>query len=430
VGPQRAVYAATVNLGAPLVVEATAIDQNTLVAEIARLMSAAEQGRGRYVRLADRAARLYAPAVHVLGFGAFLGWMLAGQGWEAALAAAIAVLIITCPCALALAVPAVQVAATSRLFGRGVLVKAPDGLERLAEADTVVFDKTGTLSLGEPRLLEGGSDEILARAAALAAASRHPYARAIVAAARQRGLEIVTASNVAETPGSGLARRTPEGAERLGSARWCGVADAADAAATLWYRPASGAAVAFRFEDALRSDARGVVERLRQAGYATELLSGDRIAAVEAAAGEAGLATWRGRLTPPEKLARLEELGGAGRKVVMVGDGLNDAPALAGAHASISPSTAADVSQTAADVIFLGDKLGAVVETLAVARAARRLALHNFAIAIGYNVLFVPLAVAGLVTPLIAAVAMSTSSLAVTANALRLKTQRLELRVP
>ena len=236
-------------------VEATAIDQNTLVAEIARLMSAAEQGRGRYVRLADRAARLYAPAVHVLGFGTFLGWMLAGQGWEAALTAAIAVLIITCPCALALAVPAVQVAATSRLFGRGVLVKAPDGLERLAEADTVVFDKTGTLSLGEPRLLEGGSDEVLARAAALASASRHPYARAIVAAARQRGLDIRAASDVSETPGSGLARRTPEGEERLGSARWCGVADASDAAATLWYRPASGAAVAFRFEDSLRSDA-------------------------------------------------------------------------------------------------------------------------------------------------------------------------------
>jgi P-type Cu2+ transporter len=235
---------------------------------------------------------------------------------------------------------------------------------------------------------------------------------------------------VSETPGSGLARRTPEGEERLGSARWCGVAETADGTATLWYRPLSGAAVAFRFEDSLRSDARPVVERLRAAGYATELLSGDRLAAVEAAARDAGIAAWRGRLTPPEKLARLHELSRAGRKVVMVGDGLNDAPALAGAHASISPSTAADVSQTAADVIFLGDKLGAVTETLAVARAARRLALNNFAIAIGYNILFVPLAVAGLVTPLIAAVAMSTSSLAVTANALRLKTQRLELRAP
>ncbi len=192
-----------------MVTEATATDQNTLLAEISRLMAVAEQARGRYVRLADRAAGLYAPAVHLLGATTFIGWLLAGHGWEAALTAAIAVLIITCPCALALAVPAVQVAATSRLFRNGVLVKAPDGLERLAEIDTVVFDKTGTLTRGEPELVhpdEGNhiADAILARAAAIAAGSRHPYARAVCRAATADGLTVNLAGNLREVPGHGL----------------------------------------------------------------------------------------------------------------------------------------------------------------------------------------------------------------------------------
>ena len=190
VAPGAVIYAGTTNLAGSLITQASATDQSTLLAEIARLMSAAEQARGHYVRLADRAARIYAPAVHILGLSTFVGWLLAGQGWEVALTVAIAVLIITCPCALALAVPAVQVAATGRLFSKGVLVKAADGMERLAEVDTVIFDKTGTLTLGEPALIRTAavSDGALARAARLAAASRHPYARAVVRAAEAAGL--------------------------------------------------------------------------------------------------------------------------------------------------------------------------------------------------------------------------------------------------
>ncbi len=429
VAPGRQVFAGTLNMGPPLVVEATATDESTLLAEIGRLMTAAEQGRGRYVRLADRAARHYAPAVHLLGLATFVGWLLTGHGWEPALTAAIAVLIITCPCALALAVPAVQVAAASRLFGRGVIVKAADGLERLAEADTIVFDKTGTLTLGEPRLVGGGacSDGLLARAAALAASSHHPYARAVVREARDRGLDPVAATDVREVAGAGLVRDTAAGEERLGSAVWCGVEGEAGDVATLWYRPAGGEAAAFRFEDRLRPDAGEVIATLARAGYRVELVSGDRPAAVETAAGEAGIAQWHARQNPAQKIARLDALKAAGCKVLMVGDGLNDAPALAAAHASISPSTAADVSQTTADVVFQGERLVAVVEALAVAKAARRMALQNFALSLGYNVLFVPLAVAGYATPLIAAIAMSSSSIAVTANAVRLRSKRLEL---
>jgi Cu2+-exporting ATPase len=166
---------------------------------------------------------------------------------------------------------------------------------------------------------------------------------------------------------------------------------------------------------------------LRRAGLQTELLSGDRTAVVEAAAAQAGIERWMAGALPAAKIARLDALKGDGRKVLMVGDGLNDAPALAAAHASLSPASAADISQTAADAIVQGSRLAPVLETLAVARAARRMALQNFAIAIGYNLVFVPLAMAGLVTPLLAAVAMSASSIAVTANAIRLRSMRLEL---
>jgi Cu2+-exporting ATPase len=423
------VYAGTVNLSGPIVTEATAADENTLLAEIGRLMAVAEQARGRYVRLADRAARYYAPAVHALGLATFAGWMLTGHGWEPALTAAIAVLIITCPCALALAVPAVQVAATSRLFSKGILVKAPDGLERLAEIDTVVFDKTGTLTLGEPELARSVHHElphtILARASALAAGSRHPYARAVARAAATEGLSVAADNNVVEVAGFGLEASGSDGVERLGSAEWCGVNSVSGTRSTVWYRAPDGGTTALYFEDRLRPDAADVVRRMRAAGLHVELLSGDREAVVSSVAREAGIGTWNASTLPAEKIARIEALKAAGRRVLMIGDGLNDAPALAAGHASLSPSNAADIAQTAADAVFQGERLEPILETLAVARAAHRMALQNFAIAIGYNCVFVPLAIAGFVTPLLAAIAMSASSIAVTANAIRLGSKPL-----
>jgi Cu2+-exporting ATPase len=428
------VHAGTLNLGQPILVEATATDDNTLVAEIARLMQAAEQGRGHYVRLADRAARLYAPAVHLLGATTFFGWMLAGAGWEQALTCAIAVLIITCPCALALAVPAVQVAATSRLFAKGIIVKAADGLERLAEIDTVVFDKTGTLTRGEPSLKNGGEidDVTLARAAALASASRHPYAVALVKAAHERGLNVSPKNGVVEVPGSGLTVTDDAGREqRLGSLAWV-VGDAAKGTgtATLWYAETGRPPVGFEFDDAPRADAKSVVTTLRDAGFAIELLSGDREHAVRKAARATGIDRWSAEVRPDGKIARIKLLGEAGRRALMVGDGLNDAPALAAAHASLSPSSAADISQNAADAVFQGEKLEPVIEALGVAQAAQRMAVQNFAIAIAYNIVSVPLAMAGHVTPLIAALAMSLSSIAVTGNALRLRGCKVSLARP
>lgn len=423
--PGGKVYAGTLNLTGALEIEATATEDGTLLAEIGRLMEAAEQGRGRYVRLADRASRIYGPLVHLLGLATFAGWLFSGYGWEAGLTAAIAVLIITCPCALALAVPVVQVAATSRLFGKGTIVKASDALERLAEVDTVVLDKTGTLTLGEPELVapESYPVDVLRRAATLAAASRHPYSRALVRAAARSG-PVVVAPEVTEHPGLGLSRKTAKGEDRLGSAAFTGVANAVgptEDAPNLWFTRPGALPVGFSFLDRLRPDAIEVVKALQAAGYRVELLSGDSAGRVAAIAAEVGIDTAMAEQSPADKLQHLADLTSGGRKVLMVGDGLNDAPALAAGHASLSPATAADISQTAADVVWQGVALMPLVELLAVARESRRMALQNFGIALVYNVVSVPLAMLGHVTPLIAAIAMSTSSLAVTVNALRLR---------
>ncbi|WP_040476734.1 heavy metal translocating P-type ATPase metal-binding domain-containing protein [Paramagnetospirillum caucaseum] len=416
------VFAGTINLSAPLRLEVSAVGERTLLAEIVRMMEVAEQGRARYVALADRVSRWYAPVVHVAALATFCGWtFLTDTPWQQALLYAVAVLIITCPCALALAVPVVQVIASGRLMRQGVLVKSATALERFADADTVVFDKTGTLTLGKPVLAEDGgwSPDDLTAAAGLTPSSRHPLARAITSACPAAPL----ADGVVEVPGMGL--EIPARGIRLGSRKFVGVPDdAAGDGPELWLsRPGHGP-VRFSFSDALRADAVQVVAELRRMGLAVELLSGDRPAAAARVAGALGLAEWRAGCTPSDKCARLAELEAEGRKVLMIGDGLNDAPALAAAHVSMSPSSAVDVSQTAADVVFQGARLAPVVETLEVARLSRVLVKQNFGLALGYNVFTVPLAIAGMVTPLIAAIAMSTSSLVVIGNALRLSRRR------
>jgi P-type Cu2+ transporter len=380
----------------------------------------AEQRRSRYIAIADRVARLYAPAVHGLALATFLGWTLAvGVAWQVALLHAVAVLIITCPCALGLAVPAVQVIASGRLMRSGVLLKSATALERFARVDTVVFDKTGTLTEGRPVLVDGGaaSPGALALAASLAGASRHPLARAVCSAAPP----VPVAQGVREVPGCGLELDTAEGEVRLGRRSWAtDTEDDRAAGPELWLARPGHVPERFAFHDPLRADAADVVAALIRPGLAVELLSGDREATVAEVAGRLGIERWRAGATPAEKSARLHELVGQGRGVLMVGDGLNDAPALAAATVSLSPSSAVDISQTAADAVFQGSRLAPVLELLAVAAQAKRLVEQNLVLAIGYNAVAVPLAVAGLVTPLVAAVSMSASSVLVVGNALRL----------
>lgn len=408
-----AVFAGTMNLGAPLTVRVTAAEDGTLLAECARLIEASEARRSRFVVLADRVARRYAPAVHLTALATFLGWYVwGGAPLSQALLTASAVLIITCPCALALAVPAVQVIATARLFQSGILLKSATALERLAEVDTVVFDKTGTLTEPSPALVRDGIDSIsLREAAALAAHSRHPLARALVAASGN----VPMAEQLEEHPGLGVAA----GAMRLGSAAFVEVPpDDGACAPELWLSRPGKVPVRFTFAERPRHDAAETIARLRAIGLKVRLLSGDGQASVARIAAAVGIDDWRAECSPVEKVALLRQMG---ERVLMVGDGLNDGPCLAEAHVSASPATAADISQTLADAVFQGAGLGAIAELVVTARRAKGLMRGNIALSLVYNALMVPLAVAGFVTPWLAALAMSGSSLLVISNSFRVR---------
>ncbi len=427
ISPGADVYAGTMNGEGTLKVRVRAGAGATLLDEVNRLLEAAAQAKSAYVRIADRAARLYAPIVHAAAALTFLGWWISGAGWQPSLVIAISVLIITCPCALGLAVPAVQVVSSGQLFRAGVLLNAGDAIERLANADTIVFDKTGTLTSAEPQLLEpvAPDDELLLLAGRLALSSRHPLAQALVRASGAR----VPFDDALEVRGAGMKTEVGGKMLLLGSPVFCGadetsVSDALKrfpGASLLAMRHGDGPVRLMPVSQKLRPDAAETVAALKAQGYALEILSGDRAGAVESAAKALGIDTWQADIKPGGKIARLDELKAAGRNVLMVGDGLNDAPALAGAHVSMSPVTAVHLSQTAADAVFLGDKLKPVVETLRISKKARQAIEQNLWISALYNVIAVPVAVAGFVTPLMAAVAMSASSIAVTANALRLR---------
>ncbi|MBY0423616.1 MAG: cadmium-translocating P-type ATPase, partial [Parvularculaceae bacterium] len=420
--PQRRnaglLHAGVLNLSTPLIVRALKTTEDSLLAELARLIEAGEQSKSRYRRLADQAAALYVPVVHALAASTFLVWFFVMHaGVRVSLMNAIAVLIITCPCALALAAPAVQVVATGRLFRRGVLVKSGDALERLALVDTIAFDKTGTLTFGRQRVanLQSIPEGMLDAAAALARASRHPLSRAIAAAAGPGPV----AAEIVETPGEGVEGRIDGAPARLGRASFVGVASTAGKETSAWFRLGDREPFRFAFDDEIRPDAADAIRQLKARGLDVVMLSGDEASPARAAADALDVA-FKAALKPQQKIDAIEALARSGRKVAMVGDGLNDAPSLAAALASLSPSAATDAAQSAADFVYQGESVAPVVEAIDVARAARRRMIENFAFAALYNFFAVPLAALGFVTPLIAALAMSGSSLVVTLNALRL----------
>jgi Cu2+-exporting ATPase len=417
--------AGTLNLTGPLTIAATAAAKDSFLAETIQMMEAAESGRATYRRIADRAARLYAPVVHLTAVATFIGWVMTTGDVHRALTIAIAVLIITCPCALGLAVPMVQIVAARRLFEQGIMLKDGGALERLAEVDSAIFDKTGTLTHGAPRLANGSSVDLdaLALAAAMSSHSRHPYSLALADAGRTRTVAPIAVDHVSEHPGSGLEASIGGSVYRLGRPEWAlaggTLMQAELGTASVVLTMAGRCLATFRFEDRLRADARQALAALAEDGLAVEILSGDRAGRVQQLAAALGV-PHTSQVSPGGKAAHVASIAASGRKVLMVGDGLNDGPALVAAHASMAPASAADVGRNAADLVFLRESLLAVPQAVTVARNARRLVRENLAIAVGYNAIALPIAILGYVTPLIAAVAMSLSSLIVVANALRL----------
>jgi Cu2+-exporting ATPase len=332
---------------------------------------------------------------------------------------AIAVLIITCPCALALAVPMVHVVAAKRLFDERIVIKDGSALERLATVDAVIFDKTGTLTTGRPRLVSQSDPDTNSLAATIAAHSRHPYAEAFA------GLHTsdckISFDTVSEYPGMGLEAALGADVYRFGRPDWAVAerrSDAADDEVPVVLSVNGTCMARFHLDDILRSGASEAIADLTALGIDVSILSGDTDKRVRSIAMQCGLPYTSGA-RPDDKVRQIAAQKAAGKKILMVGDGLNDAPALLAADVSMAPASAADIGRNAADFVFLRDSLSAVPQAVSVARKASARVRQNFALAIAYNIVAIPIAVFGHVTPLLAAVAMSLSSTAVVANALR-----------
>ncbi len=428
------VYAGAMNLTGPLEISIKSVGADTFLSEMIRLMEIAEQGKAKYVRLANRVAQLYAPVVHILAAVTFFGWLFyTGGDWHTSLMYAVAVLIITCPCALGLAVPVVQIVAGGVLFKNGIMVKDGAALEKLSQIDSVCFDKTGTLTLGRPTFIQQTDLDLnaLSIAAGLAHQSKHPLSKALTLVAENSETPYAELMEVKEYPGSGLEGQWNGSIVRLGNRSWCGMEDdagniSAPSYLELCLKIGDEEAILYQFEDEIRSDAIETIAALQKQNLKLDIISGDREQAVRTVAQRLNITSYHARLKPQDKVTHIETLANEGRKVLMVGDGINDAPALASGFVSMAPSTASDVGRTAADFVFLGEKLGAIAYTLKISKQATSLVKQNFALAAIYNVIAVPIAITGNATPLIAAIAMSSSSLIVTLNALRLRLTKSE----
>ncbi|WP_394197374.1 heavy metal translocating P-type ATPase [Litoreibacter albidus] len=409
------VVSGEVNLSNPLVIRATAVGQDTTLRRMAEMVAVAESGRSHYTPVADRAAQLYAPLVHGLAALAFVGWFSATGDLRYSLNIAIAVLIITCPCALGLAVPAVTTAASGSLFRKGLLIKSATALERLAEVDTVVFDKTGTLTDGTPILtdLQSLSADDRAAVFALSRSSDHPVSRLLASALD--GMQVVAfeLDDVFEVAGEGVSGFDAGVPVRLGKSR--------SASGGTVFQRGGGAEQVLRIDETLRPGAHDLVSSLVAQGMQVEILSGDTDFAATNIGGRLGLGASKGGMLPADKIDQLAALQDQGKHTLMVGDGLNDMGAMAQAFVSISPASGVDATRATSDIVLLGRSLAPIEDALRVARSARARIRENFGIAICYNAVAVPLAVSGYASPLMAALAMSSSSILVILNALRVR---------
>ncbi|MGW3042117.1 heavy metal translocating P-type ATPase [Kitasatospora sp. NPDC001159] len=441
VGPGDRVAGATVNVGGALVVRATAVGEDTQLARITALVADAQAGKARAQRLADAVAGVFVPcvltvAVCVLGF-----WLGAGAAPQAAVTAAVAVLVVACPCALGLATPTALLAATGRGAELGVLVRGPEVLESLRRVDTVVMDKTGTLTTGRMELAavtlaegftaEFTQEEVLRLAGAVEHRSEHPIGRTVAAAARERCGALPAVDGFAATAGLGVsgtvegrsvrAVRPDDGALPPELAEAVAAAGEAGRTAVLVELDGRGAAV-LAVGDTVRSGSWRALHRLRGMGLETVLLTGDGPGAARAVAAELGIEQVHSSASPERKSEVVAELRAAGRTVAVVGDGVNDAVALASADLGVALASGSDAAIGAAGLTLVRGDIEAVVDAVRLARRTLATIRANLLWAFGYNLVLIPLAAVGLLNPMLAAVAMSLSSLLVVGNSLRLRT--------
>lgn len=440
-GVGAAVIAGSHNLSSVVQVRVERLGDQTRFAQIVALMESASTTKPPIARLADRIAKPFLLAVLLAAGLACAFWW--GRGPGHALMVAVAVLVVTCPCALSLATPAAMLAAAGTLARRGVLVRRLEAFEALATIDTVVFDKTGTLTrdamvLGEIHTRSGvAPDQALAMAAALACHSLHPVSRALALAAGEAITGRWQAEGVRELAGAGMSGRVWSDSAgvapielRLGSADFCGVAVTLAQSVHTCLSDAQGWLATFEFHEQLRSDAMATVSALQAAGINVHLLSGDSETAAARVAAQVGITAFKGTCSPQDKLDFLRHAQYQGRKVAVVGDGLNDGPVLAGAHVSFAFGQAVPLAQAQADFVVLGDQLGAVAQALLLARRTLRVVRQNLWWAAGYNAVCVPLAMVGWMPAWLAGLGMGLSSLLVVLNALRLSSRAKSAKAP
>ena len=420
----------SVNVESPLVLEVQKVGEDTLVSAIVRLLDRAQAEKPRVAQLADRIAGYFVGVLLLVATAVATWWLLNAP--EHAFAVTLSVLVVTCPCALSLATPTAVTAASGALTRMGLLTTRGHALETLAQVSHVLFDKTGTLTRGLLQLSQvsvlapSRVDEARCRAlaAALESGSEHPVAKALAAHVTKPP----TVSELIALPGHGMQGEIDGRRYRIGTPTYAAELSGAAAPAVhdsdatqVVLADTDGLLARFEFRDELRPDADVAIERLRALGLELEILSGDAAGAVQRVASQLGITHARSGLRPDDKLARVRELQGAGHRVVMIGDGVNDAPVLAGADVSVAMGQGAQLAHASADMVVLSERLSVLADGVRKARATRTVIKQNLAWAILYNVAAVPLAAAGLVAPWMAAIGMSASSLVVVFNALRLK---------
>ena len=436
-GAGDSVFGGTLNQSGSLIVEARRVGGDTALSQIARLVSEALGRKAPIERLADRVAAVFVPAVMALAAATMAGWLVTGHAFDEGLVAAVSVLIIACPCAMGLATPAAVMVGAGRAAGLGIVFKGGDVLERSGGLDVVVLDKTGTITRGELRVTDvvtGGGisdEELLGAAAAAELPSEHPIGRAIVDGARARAIEPEWPQDFSSEAGFGVRARLGDRAVVVGRRILVGevpdeLLDAAhalesDGSTTAWVRVGDQVAGFLALTDALKPAAVEAVSGLHRAGLETVMITGDNRASAEAIAKRAGIGRVLAEVLPAEKAAEIARLQSAGRRVAMVGDGINDAPALAQADLGVALGTGADVAIEASDVTIVSGDPRLAVAAITLSRRTLRVIKQNLFWAFAYNIAALPLAALGLLSPMIAAGAMALSSVSVVLNALRLR---------